>query len=80
MEDLIGKVLEFGMGNIIDKSRNSLLMNDEIYKQDCEDLAELENRYNALNLLHNINVIKAFCSLFCITDVFKVSEHIFLSV
>ena len=65
MEDLIGKVLEFGIGNVIDKSRDPLLMNDEIYKQDCEDLAELENRYNALNLdKHDKMIIDDYMACF----------------
>lgn len=50
MEDLISKVLEFGMGEVIDKSRDPLLVNDEVYKQDCADLADLEERYEALEL------------------------------
>ena len=50
MEDLISKVLEFGMGGVIDKSRDPLLVNDEVYKQDCADLADLEERYEALEL------------------------------
>lgn len=50
MENLINKVLEFGMGGVIDKSRDPLLVNDEVYKQDCADLADLEERYEALDL------------------------------
>lgn len=50
MEDLISKVLDFGMGNVIDKSRDPLLVNDEVYKQDCKDLSELDDRYKALDL------------------------------
>ena len=45
MEDLISKVLEFGMGGVIDKSRDPLLVNDEVYKQDCADLADLEEKF-----------------------------------
>ena len=44
MENLINKVLEFGMGGVIDKSRDPLLVNDEVYKQDCADLADLEEK------------------------------------
>ena len=50
MENLIKKVLEFGMGGVIDKSRDPLLVNDDVYKQDCADLADLEERYEALEL------------------------------
>lgn len=50
MEDLISKVLDFGMGNVIDKSRDPLLVQDEIYKQDCKDLSELDDRYKELDL------------------------------
>lgn len=50
MEDLISKVLEAGMGNVIDKRRDLLLLADEVYQQDCADLDELEERYMHLDL------------------------------
>lgn len=50
MEDIISKLIERGLGNIMDKSRDPLILKDEIYLQDSKDLSELEDRYEALDL------------------------------
>lgn len=50
MESLISKLIERGLGNIMDKSRDPLILKDEIYLQDSKDLSELEDRYEALDL------------------------------
>ena len=50
MEDLISKLIDRGLGNIIDKSRDPLILQDEIYLKDSHDLSELEERYENLAL------------------------------
>ncbi len=50
MESLISKLIERGLGNIMDKSRDPLILSDEVYLQDSKDLSELEDRYEALDL------------------------------
>ncbi len=42
MEDLISKLIDTGIGNFIDRSRDSLILQDEIYLKDSKDLDELE--------------------------------------
>ena len=50
MEDLISKLIDRGLGNIIDKSRDLLILQDEVYLKDSQDLNELEERYTNLEL------------------------------
>lgn len=50
MEDLISKLIDRGLGNIIDKSRDPLILQDEVYLKDSQDLNELEERYTKLEL------------------------------
>lgn len=50
MEDLISKLIDRGLGNIIDKSRDPLILQDEVYLKDSQDLNELEERYTNLEL------------------------------
>ena len=50
MEDLISKLIDRGLGNIIDKSRDPLILQDEVYLKDSQDLNELEERYANLEL------------------------------
>lgn len=50
MEDLIDKISEAGIGNVIDKRTDPLLLHDDEYQQDCSDLDELEKRYMELEL------------------------------
>ena len=50
MESLISKLIERGLGNIMDKSRDPLILSDEVYLQDSKALSELEDRYEALDL------------------------------
>ena len=50
MGDLISKLIDRGLGNIIDKSRDPLILQDEVYLKDSQDLNELEERYTNLEL------------------------------
>ncbi len=50
MEQLINKLLEMGMGQFMDNSRQDLIMTDEVYLKDIEDEGELEQRYITLDL------------------------------
>lgn len=50
MEDVIGKVLEAGMGGVIDKLRDPMLLQDEDYKKLSNDQADKEEAYMALAL------------------------------
>lgn len=50
MEDLISKLIDRGLGNIIDKSRDPLILQDEVYLKDSQDLNKLEERYTNLEL------------------------------
>lgn len=50
MEQLIDKLLEMGMGQFMDHSRQDLIMTDEVYLKDIEDEGELEQRYITLDL------------------------------
>ena len=50
MEGLISTLIKRGLGNIMDKSRDPLILKDEIYLQDSKDLREMEDRYEALDL------------------------------
>lgn len=50
MEQLIDKLLEMGMGQFMDHSRQDLIMTDEVYLKDIEDEGELEQRYMRLDL------------------------------
>lgn len=57
MQDLINRVLEDGMWKVIENSTDELLINDEVYQQDRKDLADLEDRYEALDLLRHDRMI-----------------------
>lgn len=50
MEQLINKLLDMGMGQFMDNSRQDLIMTDEVYLGDIEDEGELEQRYMSLNI------------------------------
>lgn len=50
MDAFLNELLETHLGNIIDKSRDELILTDETCQQDEKDLNELEQRYTALNL------------------------------
>lgn len=50
MEDLITKISDFGVGNLIDKRSDSLLLQDEEYQKDCMNFDEFEKEYMRLNL------------------------------
>lgn len=57
MEDLISKLIDTGIGNFIDRSRDPLILQDEIYLKDSKDLDELEERYSNLNLTKEQRII-----------------------
>lgn len=44
------RISEAGIGNVIDKRTDPLLLHDDEYQQDCSDLDELEKRYMELEL------------------------------
>jgi hypothetical protein len=50
MENIIEKMLELGVGNFMDASRNQLAKNDEVYQQDVQDSAEMEERFQNMDL------------------------------
>lgn len=50
MEDIIKQLIDAGMGNVMDKRIDPLVMSDTIYQQDCKDLSELEDRVDQLEL------------------------------
>jgi hypothetical protein len=51
MEDMINKLLELGVGNFMDVSRDQIARNDEDYQQDLRDEEELAKRFQDLELL-----------------------------
>lgn len=50
MEELIEKIIDSRIGDVIDKRTDPLLLEDEEYQQDCTDLDNLETRYMKLDL------------------------------
>lgn len=50
MDDLITQFIGMGLENEIDKRKDSLLLKDEIYRNDRKDLAEIKERYMALDI------------------------------
>ena len=50
MERILKKMMDMGMGQFMDKSRQELCMSDIIYQGDHEDERELEQRYIELDL------------------------------
>lgn len=50
MDNLINKLIKESLGNVMDKSRDALLKEDDIYIQDSNDKEALEERYDALRL------------------------------
>lgn len=50
MDAFIEELLETHLGHMIDKSKDKLILEDEILQQDEKDLSDLEERYTALNL------------------------------
>lgn len=57
MEELMEKIMNSGIGSVIDKPMNSLLLNGEEYQQDCKVLDELKRRYMKLNLSGDVKRI-----------------------
>lgn len=45
MEELVEKIIDSGIGGVIDKRTNALLLNDIEYQRNCKDLDELEGKY-----------------------------------
>lgn len=50
MDNLINKLIKESLGNVMDKSRDALLKEDDIYFHDSNDKEALEERYDALRL------------------------------
>ena len=50
MEQLIDKLLDMGMGQFMDHSREELVRTDQVYLKDMEDEGELEQRFIGLDL------------------------------
>lgn len=50
MNNLMDKMLNYGMGDVFEQTRAELLRKDEVYQKDLRDLLELEERYEALEL------------------------------
>lgn len=50
MNKLIEDLIEKGMGNFMDRSRDALAQTDEVYLSDCRGEEEMERRYKNLGL------------------------------
>lgn len=50
MEQLVNKLVDMGLEQFMDNSRQVLIMADDVYLQDIKDKEELEQRYMNLNL------------------------------
>ena len=87
MNELIEKMIEMGMGRLMDESRDEMAMADEMYKADREAEDELEKRYESLDLTREQRIIindyiactlKDFAELFhsCQCNIFILFEGI----
>ena len=50
MDKLLEILYKRGVGDLIDISRNKLMLKDTVYQNDLKDLLELEERYEQLDL------------------------------
>lgn len=57
MNELMEKLIDMGMGRLMDESRDKMAMADEIYKSDREAEDELEKRYESLELTREQRII-----------------------
>lgn len=57
MDKFIEDLMEKGLGQIMDKSRDEFLISDEIYREDCRREEELERRVLILDLTEEQKVI-----------------------
>lgn len=57
MNKLIQDLIDKGMGNFMDRSRDALAETDEIYLNDRRDENELERRYESLALTKEQKII-----------------------
>lgn len=57
MNDLMKKIVDTGIGSMIDKRTDPLLCEDEEYQNDCKSLDELEERYMKLGLSKDSKMI-----------------------
>lgn len=48
MEQLINKLIDMGMGQLMDKSRDELIASDETYQSDTNAEGDLKQRYMKL--------------------------------
>ena len=64
MEQLIDKLLNMGMEQFMDHSRQEFIMTDKVYLKDREDEGELEQRYMGLDLPDAQSLVKAAMRIF----------------
>lgn len=57
MEQLINKLIDMGMGQLMDQSRDELTTSDETYQSDTNAEGDLEQRYMNLDLTENQRMI-----------------------
>jgi len=57
MDNLINKLIKEHLGHLMDKSRDILLLEDDIYNHDLKDKELLEKRYDALELNEKDGII-----------------------
>ncbi|MEZ3485445.1 MAG: hypothetical protein K1W22_02300 [Lachnospiraceae bacterium] len=57
MEQIMKKMMDMGMKQFMDKSREELSMSDATYMSDHEDEMELEQRYMELQLERNQRIL-----------------------
>lgn len=57
MNKLIQDLIQKGMGNFMDRSRDALAYSDEIYLNDIKDENELEQRYKSLDLTREQKIV-----------------------
>lgn len=66
---MYNKLIENGLGQLMDKRIFKLLENDEVYLKDCTNLEELERRYSKLELsVQNKRIINEYIA--CIETTF----------
>lgn len=44
MDNYISELIEIGMGNVIDKCVDGIILEDEVYKKDMKDAEEIHDR------------------------------------
>jgi hypothetical protein len=57
MNELIEKLIDMGMGRLLDESRDEMAQVDKVYLSDRKDEDELERRYESLDLTREQRII-----------------------